>query len=205
MRRNHRLLPGLAALLTIFLAVAPAHAEDAGKAAKEQARRMQQQLRKAEQDKAQLTQEKGELEAQVKAAEEKLADLQRKADAATRRAASLSRELDSVKTTLGNKLADSERRLAETTQSLRQIEDDKRLLVADVTRSKQETAVCVEKNGKLHAAGRDLLREYQKKSCSDALLQGEPLTGLKQVQIENFLDEQRDKLDEQKLEAGARP
>jgi hypothetical protein len=44
---------------------------------------------------------------------------------------------------------------------------------------------------------------YAAKSCSDSLLQREPFTGIKQVEIENILEEYSYKLDQQKVDTKA--
>jgi hypothetical protein len=43
------------------------------------------------------------------------------------------------------------------------------------------------------------MTRFEQKSCNEILVQKEPLFGLKRVEIENLLEEYRDKLDEQKL------
>ncbi len=43
------------------------------------------------------------------------------------------------------------------------------------------------------------MTRFEQKTCGEILAQKEPFTGLKRVEVENLLEEYRDKLDEQKL------
>ncbi|MDO9448997.1 MAG: hypothetical protein Q7J21_00820, partial [Rugosibacter sp.] len=75
-----------------------------------------------------------------------------------------------------------------------------RQLEADLKQKTQALAACEAKNAKLHGYGVDLLDKYEKKGCGAALLQADPFTQLKRVEIENLMEDYREKLDEQKLD-----
>jgi len=47
----------------------------------------------------------------------------------------------------------------------------------------------------LRKVGGEVLELYEKKSCLVSVLQSEPFTGLKRVEIENAVEDLRDKLD----------
>jgi len=97
------------------------------------------------------------------------------------------------------KLAETAKNLAQTRQTLAQTEADKRQLEGVKSRQEREIASCETKNLKLYQTGRDLMTRFEQKSCNEIMAQKEPLFGLKRVEIENLLEEYRDKLDEQKL------
>jgi hypothetical protein len=59
------------------------------------------------------------------------------------------------------------------------------------------------KNQKLYDYNVELMHIYAAKSCSDSLLQREPFTGIKQVEIENILEDYSYKLDQQKVDTKA--
>jgi chromosome segregation ATPase len=51
------------------------------------------------------------------------------------------------------------------------------------------------KNLKLYGIDRELVERYDKKGVWEAIQEGEPFTGLKQVEMENLLEEYRDRMD----------
>lgn len=188
-------------LVAVLFAASSVSAAD-GKVSREQmqVKRLQQLQRKLEQEKSQLAMEKEALDAQLKESQEKLDTTSRKASSAASRATALSKELESVK-------AEKEVlsvKLAETSEALEKSAVAGRRLDADLKQKTQVLAVCEVKNEKLHGYGVELLDRYEKKGCGDALLQADPFTQLKRVEIENFVEDQREKLDEQKLERAAR-
>ena len=207
--RRHLIL----VLLAASLALPAAGADKTADRAKEQLRRMQQSQRKLEQEKARLTQEKTALEGQfkdaegqLKNAEGKLDAARRQAEAAARKAAGLEKELATAladKEALTAKLADAAQKLTRLGEQQRATEAERKRLDALAAQQKQSIASCEEHNAKLHAQGVALLEKYQSKSCFETVLQGEPFTGLKQVEIENFVEDSREKLDEHKLDPQA--
>lgn len=192
-------------LLAATVVAIPAVAADQ-KADKDQIRRLQQMSRKLEQEKAQLAQEKAAAEGRLKESEDKLGEAQGKAAGANRRAAQLAKDLEAMrgeKDGLAAKLADTEKQLAETTGQYRTAEAERKRLEGLAAQQKQTIASCEDHNAKLHGQGVALLEQYRSKGCFDAALQGEPFTGLKQVAIENFVEDNRDKLDEHRIERPA--
>ncbi|WP_200383440.1 hypothetical protein [Rhodocyclus tenuis] len=192
----------LLALLVLAGALAlPAFAADKkNDPAKEQARRMQQMQRKFEQEKSQLTQEKAELEEKFKEASGELEETRKQA---TRKTSALEKQLAATrneKEALGSKLAETEQRLAALTEQQRNTEAERKRLETLAAEQKKSLADCAARNEKLHEQGVELLERYEQKGCFSAALQGEPFTGLKRVAIENFMEDNRERLDEQKLQ-----
>ena len=176
----------------------PAMAAD--KPGKEQ-KRLQQMLHKAEQEKSEITQQKAEVEGQLKEAQGKLEETQHKADA---RAAKLNKELATLaadKDALAAKLVKTEKQLADTSAKLRQTETDRSGLEATGQKQRETIAKCEGNNAKLYQYGTELLTAYEHKGCGSALLQAEPVTGLKRVEIENLIEDYRDKLNDQQVPA----
>ena len=198
-------------LLLLALACAlPAGAADDKKAGKEQVRQMQQMQRKLQQEKSQLAQEKTALDGQLKETKDMLDATKRSADTASRRRTALVKELEvaaadkaalAVKLTdMEIKLADTEKKLVDTTETLRRVEGAKIQVESNLTQRSQSLATCETKNETQHKYGMEILDKYQKKGCTSALLQSEPFTGLKQVQIENMAESYREKYDQQKVD-----
>jgi len=50
-------------------------------------------------------------------------------------------------------------------------------------------SACTTKNESLHRLGVALIKQYEEKSCLGSVLQREPLTQLKSVDVENMVDE----------------
>lgn len=184
-------------LVALLFAVTSVSAAD-GKASREQmqVKRLQQLQRKLQQENTQLAQEKAALDGQLKAVQSSLDESSSKAQIAASRAAALGKELKEIKTekeALAAKLAETEIKLAETKEALNKSALAGRQLNESLT-------ICQAKNAKLHGYGVDLLDKYEKKGCGDALLQADPFTQLKRVEIENLMEDYREKLDEQKLD-----
>lgn len=193
------LLAGL--MLAVALVAAPTQAaEKKADPNKEQIRRLQAAQRKLEQEKVVLAQEKDAVAAE-------LGEAKKKVDGESRRAASLRKELDAQKAekeAVAGKLAETETELRKVLEQQRITETERKRLDALAAQQKQSIAHCEEHNAKLHGQGVALLEKYQSKSCFDSALQNESFTGLKRVEIENFVEDHREKLDEHKLDRQAR-
>lgn len=186
-------LPSLLSVLlggALLLAMPSAHAENKQNG---EAKRLQQQIRKLEKDKSSLNQEKSALESKLKEATDQATAEQAKAQTASKHAAGLGREVGRLKESLST----SEKSLADTAEALKKTEVEKKKLELELAQHKQQLTSCSTKNDELHKLGYDLMQKYEHKTCGDSLVQREPFTGLKQVQIENELEVQRDKLDDQ--------
>lgn len=183
---------------------------------KEALRRAQTQLQQAqgqlsalEQEKAKLGAERDKAVKEAKAVQGRLRKAERSLGEEKTRGEQLSRELEGTKQDLAStrtRLTDTETRLADTAktlfqtqQTLARTEADKRGLEGVKVRQEKEIAACEDKNLKLYRTGRELMTRFEQKTCGEILAQKEPFTGLKRVEIENLLEEYRDKLDEQKL------
>ena len=209
---KHLFLP----LLLLALLAGPAAASDKkANREREALRRVQVELQQAQGRVSSLEQEKAklgqDLEAAGKArksAEGRAARLNRELKAEQQQREALAKELEQVKQDLaasGQQLAETRKtlndtgaRLAQTSDELRRAQADKANLESIKTRNEREIVSCEDKNLKLYQTGRELMVRFEQKSCGEILAQKEPFTGLKRVEIENLLEEYRDKLDEQK-------
>ena len=64
---------------------------------------------------------------------------------------------------------------------------------------KASTKGCVAKNGQLLKAGHELLQRYQEVTIGDMILGREPVVGLRRVEIQNTIQDTRDKMLDQKV------
>lgn len=166
---------------------------------------MQRQVSTLEQEKAGLSQELEAAGKELQSAKNTSARLGRELKAERLKREGLEKELGLARQELASakeKLVQTETSLAETAGTLKETRQTlaatdaaKKNLETVKAHNEREIALCEDKNGKLYRYGRELMVRYEKKSCADAMAQKEPFAGLRQVEIENLLEEYRDKLD----------
>jgi chromosome segregation ATPase len=205
-------LSPLAALVAlVVLAVIPARpvwaADDQAAArAHEMLRRTQEALRQAQSDNAVLTQAKSDLDARLKEATRQL-------DATRSGLSAAQGSLHSVQTRQADlqgkfddasaRLATTSTRLSETAKALAALEAELAGTRQKLEQSQAANASCEDKNGKLYTYGQEVLDRYQHKGVWAALRQQEPVFGLKQVEIENVVQEYKLKMAAEKLKSAA--
>lgn len=186
----------LALLLAAVFAALPAlAAEKKADANKGEVRRLQQMQR-------QLEREKIELAEQKLAVETELGNVRKKVDGESRRAAALSRDIGALRAARDAavaRLAETEAELRKTQEAQRAAEAEGKRLQSALAAERQQLQTCGERGLELHKLSRQVLDLYEKKSCLDSSLQGEPFTGLKRVEIENAVEDMREKLDSQRV------
>lgn len=205
---NNRI--GLAVLLAMSLLAAPAIASDK-KASREREmlRRAQIELQQAREQTAVIEGEKNKIAQDLeqagksgKAAEARAARLGRELKAAQAERARLESELAAARqrqTELDARLAELDGNLKTTRATLAETEAAKKNLEGVKASNEREIASCEDRNKALYQVGRDLMTRYENKSCEDVMAEREPFTGLRRVQVENLMEQYRDKLDEQKI------
>jgi chromosome segregation ATPase len=204
----------LLALLAAGLAL-PALAQDSKRENREREalRRAQQQAQKAIQDLGALQQkfdaaeqERSKLAAEVGGAQSRAQNesargqrLQRELQAMTGERDALqarNKEQESQLQALNARAAQLERDLAGAKQRGQQLDTQGASLRGLI-------AACEDRNTKLYATGRSLIEQCRDRSATDSVLRLEPFTGIHRVGIENMLEAQRDRLDEQKTPAAS--
>ncbi len=103
-----------------------------------------------------------------------------------------SRTLQSERQELRETLKDAER-----TQERTRLEQEQWQL--SLKQQQDETAACEAKNVNLYRLNLQLLENYRDKGVWDALLQAEPATGIKGVEVDNLLQEYHDKLEQNRV------
>jgi ABC-type transporter Mla subunit MlaD len=144
--------------------------------------RAQRMLRQMSQERDALQAENARLKGEVEELNRKLGSLKKNSEASLAK----SRE--------GN--AALSENLQKTAQNLRQTETEKTQLQGTVVDQAQLIESCEAKNVKMLQINRELLVHYERKGFIDAMLQHEPLTQLKRVEIENIVQEYQDKIDQ---------
>jgi chromosome segregation ATPase len=174
--------------------------------AKEMLRRTQEALRQAQSDSADAVRAKTDAEQQLQAAAKRIdaeqsssktaqAALNAKLTAAQGAQAELERRLiDS-----NGQLAAANAKLGETSQKLGARDTELAQIRQVLEQSKTANASCEDKNLKLYSYAEAVLERYKNKGVWSALAQKEPVFGLKEVGVENVVQEYQAKFASQKV------
>lgn len=85
-------------------------------------------------------------------------------------------------------------------EEIKQITAEKKTLQSELKRTNRSLDQCGSKNARLCIIADELIEKYQNKGVMGSILQKESLTGIKKVELEKFIQEYRDKIEEQRLE-----
>ena len=209
-----------------LLGAANSHAaEKKDKSARRAAQMMQKMKQDMEAEKAamqaQFDAQKKEMDEKVQKSEEDKKKLEASLASEKRKNKSLEANLNTTKTekeAVEAKLAQTQttleatqKNLAEMTGSYRQAQAD--LKVNDSQRKEQLATVmqsarslqnCEAKNDKLYQYGVDMIKIYDKPSTYEVAIKNEKFTQIKRVELENILQEYRDKLDVERVSTGSK-
>ena len=188
-------------------------------------RRLRLMMQGMEQEKAALASEKNSLSEQVKSLNEQIRDLKNSSTSVSRkkdaRVGELEKELLSAKEenlSLSSKLkitqSSLEDLMAKSRESFQNLQKDHQTsveqgdecksklqaLASSVSRQSQSIEMCEKKNTALYELNVEILNRYKKKGVWSALFQAEPFTQIKKVEMENIVQEYKEKLDSQKAE-----
>lgn len=194
----------------------PAMAADKDKAAKQQEKRMRQMVQQAQAEKQELQtkfdQESAKLKQETEAEQAKNAALQGSVASANRKNTALNADLEKLRQdksklendlqALQEKFSQSEAQLAEARELNRKGEAERKSMQAAIINKQQQVNASQEKNARLHDFGLQLVKIYDKPSTYEQVMRDEKFTQLKRVELENILQDYRDKLDEARVVPG---
>ncbi len=166
-------------------------------------RRMQQQLNEIQQQKSALDQEKTVLEETLKKTHNETESHKRSAAGAAAKASRFEKDIEAVKnekTELRKQLDESGKRNEELSGQSKQLEQDLKNRGIALEKQNEQRKLCEANNGELYRIGRELADWYTSKGAMNAILEAEPFTRMKRVEMENLLENYRDKLEGQRLE-----
>jgi len=83
----------------------------------------------------------------------------------------------------------------QTIAELHQAEADRNRLKATLQNRTHEVKACIKKNIELYQTDVDLVNQYEHKGVWSALLQEEPVTGLKKVEVQNAVQKYKSRLE----------
>ena len=218
--RSWRLLLVGAMLLAIG---APAGAQQPSHE-REVMRRFQQQIAKLQQENAQLLHDKTELEGKLKSAQSEL-DKTKGQAARLSKAAAAAQTVQNNNAQLRTELAAGEQKLHETQQHCQQQISELRgqstalrsqleqtaqrgaaeagTLRANLEQQQGRAQRCETKNQQLYSVTMDLIARYKaNRGVWERFLLSEPFTGLKSVEVENLLEDMRDRARAARVDMG---
>lgn len=199
------------ATLLMVLAVAPGAVAQQADAAGQALARAQGLLRQLAQEKAALDAEVAKLRAEnaklqkdAGRTEARLAETSSSLESATREAAGVRTKLGSTEKRLERttgQLKDVVAKYREQALKLRETEAQRSELQANLEATAGQLEDAEGKNLALYQLNREILAEFEKEGPWDGLLRKEPVTGFKQVEIENLVQEYEDKMRDQLRDA----
>ncbi len=210
----------LALLAGMLLPQSAIAAEKKDKAARRQALMMQKMKQDMEAEKAamqtQFDTEKKALQEQLLAKDTELEKTNKALASSQRKAKNLSIELTKTmdeKTVVETKLTETQAKLDTTQNSLTDLkgvhaqaladlkfnDNQRKTISKNLADTTKELNTCSVKNGKLHQFGTELIHIYDTPSQYEAVMRKEQFFQLKRVQLENILQNQQDKLDEERF------
>jgi chromosome segregation ATPase len=184
-------------------------------------RRLQHAIQQVEQEKGQLEQEKSDLGIKLKAQETRAVGIQTNLAGYERKSRTLALELAKARSQnndLEVRLKLAEGRQLQTENALQKTRDElaarqqetqqqqKAALVKKMTlgnsleQAQKQIAASLDKNKNLYQFGRELIARFEKQGVG-GILQAEPFTQIKRVELENIFQDTRDRLDENRWDA----
>ena len=216
----------IAILLCAFIAgiVSPVAdaAEKKDKAARRQALMMQKMKQDMEAEKlaiqAQFDAQKKTLEGQLLAKNTELELTNNALVSTQRKAQNLSAELSKTQTeksAVASKLSETQTNLETTKNTLTDLQgvhaqaladlkfndNQRKTISSNLADTTKQLNSCAANNAKLHQFGSELIQIYDNPSRYEAVMRKEQFFQLKRVELENILQNQQDKLDEQRFSA----
>ncbi len=163
-------------------------------------RRVQQQLNEIQQQKVAVDQEKTELEEALGKAHDEAESRKRSAASAAAKASRLEKEIDAANTEaadLRSRLHEAVKQNEELSAQRKQLEQDIRDTAAEGAKQSDQRKLCETNNDELYRIGLELVDWYATKGAFNAILEAEPFTGMRRVEMENLLENYREKLEGQ--------
>jgi len=193
----------------VLVVATPLYAANKKDPAKEAQRRMQMQMKQVQDEKAAVEQEKAALGKELETLKKKTGEIESSVARANRRGVAAEKEAEALKqakielsekiTQLEKQFSESQLSLRDTRQSLQQETSQKQRLEQNLSTRDKELGVCETKNKALYQYQVELLNRAQNRGSLDVLLEKEPFTGVKRIEIENLMEEYRNKIDKEQI------
>lgn len=166
-------------------------------------RRIQQQLTEIQQQKSAVDQEKTVLEDALKKTQNEVDSHKRSTASASAKAHLLEKEIEtanSEKAELRARLDEAAKQNQAVSAHRDQLEQELKATASVLAKENEQRKLCETNNAALYGIGRELVDWYGRKGAFHAILEAEPFTRMKSVEMENLLENYREKLEGQRLE-----
>jgi chromosome segregation ATPase len=173
--------------------------------------RLQMMVQQLNTDKANLTAENAKLKADLDKTKKDLDAAVKERDAGTQKLGRSSQDLvnsqakaDALQRgfdTLKSRFDQLVEQFRATVATMKQLEQERDRLTSGVSDYEMRVKACEQNNDALYKSALELIDLYERKGVFTSMLQHEPVTRLKRVQIENLMDQYRQLADEMHLKA----
>ncbi|WON75050.1 DNA repair protein [Nitrosospira sp. Is2] len=166
-------------------------------------RRMQQQLTEVQQQKSAAEQETTALEEALKKTYNEVEMHKRSTGSAVAKARELEKDIEAAnmeKIELRARLDEAAKQNQAVSAQRDQLEQDLKNTGSVLAKENEQRKLCEANNSELYRIGRQLVEWYGNKGAFNAILEAEPFTRMKGVEMENLLENYREKLEGQRLE-----
>jgi phage tail tape-measure protein len=99
----------------------------------------------------------------------------------------------------GKKYDQAAKRNKDLERDLKKVKGEKDVLQAQLKKTTQNLSGCEASNANLCIIGEELVKAYKNKGVKDALLEKEPLTQIKKVEMEQLAQKYREEIEQQKI------
>lgn len=195
----------LAICVSVLLVSTAVIAQEARRPPGDASARLQQQVQQLASERTALQTENARLKEQVAKLEKGAKAFVSEKESLTRRAGAAESKVSRAEAgqqSVSSRLEATESRLTEVVtkykelaEQLRKVETERNELARQAAADGQGLRVCAQKNVQLAGIATEALDRYEKKGCFGALAQAEPFTGLKRIEVENAVEEYRQKID----------
>jgi chromosome segregation ATPase len=211
--RTVNTLRRIGAIVVALLATGPASGQTTRPASPNA--QVMQQLQQLASERTQLQADNARLKLDLDAANKKLKSLQSEKDAASRKAqgseSALAR-LTASSETLNQNLTQQRARMdelvakfRETLATLKEVESDRANKSNQLATRNRELNSCVEKNLALYKISLEVLAHLEHQGFWSSVARAEPFTRLKRTEIENLVDEYKDRAKDQRVDEKSKP
>ena len=178
---------------------------DVARAADSEADRLREALRSATAQVRQLEDQRAALQARVAAADREKAAAKAQVDAAKAEVRQVEKQHREAVDEFNKRLAERDETLEkwktayEEAATVARTKDAERAkFEGEANAYKASTKSCVAKNDAMFKAGQELLQRYQSVTIGDIMVAHEPMFGLRRVEIQNAIQDTKDKFLDQK-------
>ncbi len=168
--------------------------------------RLREALRSATLQARQLEDQRSALQAKVANDDREKADLKKQVDAAKAATRQVEKEHREAVEDFNHRIAEHDETLEkwktayEEAATVARTKDAERAkFEGEAAAYKASTKSCQDKNTQLVSAGREILKRYRSLTLGDAIVAQEPLMGFGRVGVQNFLQDNTDKIIDQKV------